>query len=559
MLPLVRQARYLGRYRHITRVLGHHGFGYILEQMGLLNLLSLPRRLFLQIPPAPPIGVAERLGQAMVDLGPTFVKLGQLLSTRPDLIPADFMVELNKLQDTVPPFPSEVAVATIELELGRPLHELFHSFCMTPLAAASLGQVHAAVLHSGEEVVVKVQRPDISALIHTDLSIIMDLAALAQERGIFGEQYDLVGLAWEFSSTMRDELDYIQEARNADRFRRNFAGSSLVHIPTIYWEYTSARILTVERLYGIKINDVAALDAAGIDRKRLARHSLQFIIEEVFQYGFFHGDPHPGNFFALPGEVIGAIDFGQVCILDRDTTRNLLLLLIALINSDHDGVLRALIRLGVIRRQNVTPALRLDIYRFMARYVGRPLHEISFREAGDELFALANRHNSQIPSTLALLIKTLIMAEGTGLQIDPDLDVFDVARPYTQQAVAEQFSPTVLAREFANDARDLAEASFALPRQLGEVLQQLDEGKLVVQTHEEELRRLSGALIGASNRLAVALVLSALILGAGLLAIAVSIGEWQGTWLVVAGVVGSLIILITGLVLFFALVRGRNV
>jgi ubiquinone biosynthesis protein len=559
MLPLARQARYLGRYRRIAQVLGHHGFGYVLEQLGLINLLSLPRRIFLRVPPPPPVGVAERLRYVLIDLGPTFIKLGQLLSTRPDLLPADLIREMNKLQDTVPPFPSEVAVATIEQELGLPVEKIFRQFAMTPLAAASLGQVHAAVLHSGKNVVVKVQRPDIVTVINTDLEIINELAALAQQRAIFPPKYDLVGLAREFSVTMLEELNYTQEASNAERFRRNFAGNPRVYIPIVYHDYSSSRVLTTERLYGIKINDVAALDAAKVNRKRLARHSLQLIIEEVFQHGFFHGDPHPGNFFALRGEVVGAIDFGQVGILDRDTTRNLLLLLIGLTNYDSEGVIRALLRLGVISRQNLTSALRHDINRFISRYVDRPLQEISFREMGNELFSLAERHDSYISGPLALLLKTLIMAEGIGLQIDPDLDVFEVARPYTQRALAEQFSPRVLAEQVSGEISDFARTSLDLPEQLGNVLQRLDEGKLVLHTRDEEMKRLSGAIIGAANRLAVALVLAALLLLMGMGAIAVAIGNWEGTWLTVLAVVAGASVLIIGLVLFFALVRGRNV
>ncbi|HMQ31982.1 MAG TPA: AarF/UbiB family protein, partial [Chloroflexaceae bacterium] len=331
MWPLVRQARYLGRYREIARVLVGHGFGALVEQLGLAPLLSLPRRVVLRVPPPAPLGTAGRLREALVALGPTFVKLGQALSTRPDLLPPEFVHELGKLQDTVPPFPAEVAVATIEESLGHPIGELFAQFDREPLAAASLGQVHSAVLHSGERVVVKVQRPDIAGRINTDLAILADLAALAQERLPFGRQYNLVELVWEFSATLRAELDYHREGRNAERFRHLFGQSEGVHIPRIYWAYSHARVLTSERLYGLKLTDRAALAAAGIDPAGLARNCLQLILSEIFTYGFFHSDPHPGNFFALPGEVLGVVDFGKVGSLDRATTRALLLLLAALI------------------------------------------------------------------------------------------------------------------------------------------------------------------------------------------------------------------------------------
>jgi ubiquinone biosynthesis protein len=559
VLPFVRQARHLGRYRHIVQVLVHHGFGYVVGQLGLNTLLSLPRRVVLRLPPPPPISAAERLRQVLVELGPTFIKLGQLLSTRPDILPPDLLHELNKLQDTVPPFPSEIAIATIESELGQPLSRLFLVFDPTPLAAASLGQVHAAVLHSGEEVVVKVQRPDISGLINTDLAILADLAALAQERTTLGEQYDLVELAWEFSNTLRDELDYTREALYAERFQRSFANTATVYIPTVYWRYTSHRVLTIERLYGIKINDIAALDAAGIDRKKLARHSLELVLAEIFEYGFFHADPHPGNFFAMPGAVIGAVDFGQVGKLDPYTSRQLLLLLHALVNYDDDGLLRAMERMHMVSRHQMTPALRRDARRFIDRFVDRPLRELSMREVGDSLFSISQRHNMRMPSSVATLLKTLMMIEGIGQQIDPELDVFGIARPYAQRAAAAQVAPHALADQVAGKTRDMAETLGALPKQLGNMLHRLNEGELVVRTREEELHRLAGALIGAANRLTLAIVLSALIVGLGLVAVAVGVGQWQGMLPLTIGIVGGIAVVVTGLVLLLALLRGRDV
>lgn len=558
MWPLVRQARYLGRYQQIAHVFGRHGFGFLLEQMGLTTLLSLPRRMILRVPPPRPISIPERLCQAMIELGPTFIKLGQLLSTRPDLLPPEFVAEFDRLQDTVPSFPSEIAIATIETELGRPLHMLFQEFCTTPLAAASLGQVHAARLPTGEQVVVKVQRPDIQHIIATDLAILADLAALAQERTELGEQYDLVELAWEFSAMLRSELDYRQEAYNADRFRQNFAHTKQVHIPIMYWEYTSTRVLTSERLFGVKINDIRGLTAAGIDRKRLAQNSTRLILDEVFSYGFFQADPHPGNFFVLPGEVVGAIDFGQMITLDRDLARQLLILILSLANRNNDDALRAMERLGMLTRRDITPALRRDLQRFTDHLVDRPLSDISARETGEELLAIVRRHRLRMPSQVAMLLKAVIMMEGIGLQLDPDLDVFAITRPYAQRILVEQISPTLLYEWMTREARNLGETALALPQQLGDVLQRLNDGELRIQTREQELQRLAGALIGAANRLALAMVLSALILGLGLVAVAVGIGGWSGTLPLVLGIAGTLGAVFLGLWLTLALLRGRE-
>jgi ubiquinone biosynthesis protein len=559
MWPLVRQARYLGRYRQIAQVLGHYGFGYLIEQLGLTQLLSLPRRIVRQ-PLPDPLSGPERLRLAMVALGPTFVKLGQILSTRPDLLPPDFIVELNKLQDTVPPFPAEVAVRLIEEELGRPLSTIFREFDRKPLAAASLGQVHTAVLHDGSQVVVKVQRPDIEQIVARDLAILSDLAALAQERTALGEQYDLVELAWEFSASLRAELDYRREGRNADRFRKNFAATDtdIVHIPTIYWDYTSGRVLTIERLFGVKINDIAGLEAAGLDRKRVARNSSVLILQEILADGCFHADPHPGNFFVLPGEVIGAIDFGQVVTLDRELTSDLLLLLVAFMRNDAHGAISAMLRLGMLAPRDMTPALRRDVMRFMDRLVDRPLHELSARETGEELLGLLRRHHLRTPAPLALLLKAVIMMEGIGLQLDPNLDIFAIARPYALRVLAETASPEAVARRAVRQAQELSEIAGTLPRQVSDVLRQLRDGELKLQTSEIESRRVALAISQAGTRIALAIVLFGSVLGLGMLGIAVAIGGLSGLLPVTLAVVAIAAIIVTGLALMTSIARGTE-
>lgn len=558
MWPLVRQARYLGRYREITQVLVGHGFGYLVEQLGLISLLSLPGRLVLRVPPPTPLGSAARLREALVALGPTFVKLGQALSTRPDLLPPDFVAELGKLQDTVPPFPSAQAVGMIEESLGRPIGELFLSFDQAPLAAASLGQVHPAVLHDGTHVVVKVQRPDIAHRIATDLAILVDLAALAQERLPFVEQYNLVDLAHEFAASLRAELDYQREGRNAERFRHLFGQNAFVHIPRIHWEYTDSRVLTMERLYGLKITDGPALAAAGIDQRRLARNCVDLILQEIFSHGFFHSDPHPGNFFALSGEVLGVVDYGQVGSLDRPTTQALLLLLAALVNHDNAAALRAMVRMGILDRRDITPALRRDLDRFTAGFVDRPLADISAKETINELLSMLRRHQIRLPGPLAMLLKTIVMMEGVGIQLDPELDVFGIARPYVQRALAEQFSPVDLGRQTLGGARELGEVALELPHQIGDLLQRLNDGELRVQTRELELRRLAGALVGAANRLATAVVLAALILGVAAVAVAMGLGGWAGTLPTVLLAVGIAGAVLCALALGLAVLRGRS-
>lgn len=557
MWPIVRQARYLGRYRQIAQVFWQYGFGYLLDQLGLTTLLSMPRRIMRR--PAPdPISGPERLRLALTDLGPTFVKLGQMLSTRPDLLPPAWIAELNKLQDTVPPFPADVAIATIEAELEKPINELFRHFEREPLAAASLGQVHGAELPDGTPVVIKVQRPDIQQLVTIDLAILSELAALAQQNTAFGEQYDLVELVWEFGVTLRAELDYRREGRNAERFRANFAGNPHVCIPRVFWSHTSTRVLTTERIAGIKITDIAGMDAAGIDRKRLARHSLELILQEIFVDGFFQGDPHPGNLFALPGEVIGAVDFGQAITLDREMTGDLLLLLVALLERDADGALRALQRLGVLTQRELSPALRRDMRRFVDHVVDRSLAELSAREMGEELLTLLQRHRLRLPAPLALLLKAIIMMEGIGVQIDPQLDVFGIARPYAMRALAQLNSPDAQLRRALRELDEMRGIVSALPGQMSTLVQRLNEGEIRIQTREMEMRRLAAALSQAGARIALGLIVLAATLGLAGLAIAAAIGGWEG-WPVIILAAGALIALISaGAALFISIARGSG-
>jgi ubiquinone biosynthesis protein len=405
-------------------------------------------------------------------------------------------------------------------------------------------------------VVVKVQRPDIQQLVAVDLAILTELATLAQERSELGRRYYLADLAWEFGTMMRAELDFRQEGRNADRFRRNFAGNPHVKIPIIDWERTTARILTSERIVGVKINDIAAMDAIGLDRKRLARHSIELILQEVFKDGYIQGDPHPGNMFALPGEIIGAVDFGQAVALDPEMTRNLLLLLAALARHDAEGALRALQGLGMLRIRTITAALRRDMVRFIEGFVDRPLSDISAREAVEGLLGLVQRHQLHMPAPLALLLKAIIMMEGIGVQIDPDLDVFAVARPYAIQTLAEVAGPEAMGRRALEKGRVLLELLDVLPARANETLAQLEEGQLTIQTRELELQRVATSLSVVGARLALALVLCAAVLGLGLLALAVALGHWEGPVVIAGVVLGVLGLLTSGAALLTSLIRG---
>ncbi|BAJ64741.1 hypothetical protein ANT_27150 [Anaerolinea thermophila UNI-1] len=431
------------RYREIVRVLLNHGLEFLFAR---LDPQWAPIRRFLRLPagsvaaPSMPDEVALHLRLALEELGVTFIKLGQILSTRPDLLPPEFIRELSRLQDSVPPLPWEVIRPVIEQELGRPLEDVFAWIDPQPLASASLAQVHFARLYDGKEVVLKVQRPGVPRQVKVDLDILTAWARRVAGTRL-GQYYDFVGVVDEFAFTLRNELDYRREARNAERFRRNFAGEPYLHIPEVYWQYTTQRLLVMEYLNGIKIDQFDRLRAEGYDLKRIALNSARIVIKEVLEDGFFHADPHPGNFVILPGEVIGAMDFGMVGFLRECDRADLVRLYIVSVRLDAEGIVDQLIRMGAADVHVNRKQLALDINRLLMKYANLPLKEIRAREVIEEVTPIMFRHHLRLPSNLWLLGKTLAMMEGIGLQLDPDFDVFAVSEPYVQKLTLEMFLP----------------------------------------------------------------------------------------------------------------------
>jgi len=554
-----RSVRHLQRYREIAQVFIRHGFGELVEALGLLPYLSLPRRLlFRGRPSTSPRGVPQRLRLALEELGPTFVKLGQVLSTRPDLLPPAYITELAKLQDTVPPAEWDLIQTQIETELEAPLGELFPTFDSVPIAAASLSQVHTATLKDGTEAVVKVQRPNIQATIDTDLEILSDLSRLLQTRTPLGEIYNLPEIAEEFAATLRAELDFCREGNNADRFRDNFADEPYLHIPQIYWDFTTRRVLVLEHIRGIKIDDVEALDAAGYDRHRIALNAARIIIKEILEDGFFQADPHPGNFAVMPGEVIGAMDFGMVGYLSRGTRIDLIRLYIAAVQLDEDGVVDQLIRMGAVRGTVDRAGLRRDVTRLLHKYYGMPLGSIRAHEVIDEAMPIAFRHHLHLPSGLWLLGKAVAMMEGIGLKLVPDFDVFAVTRPYVQRLTWQMVSPRTWGPSVLKGAGDWTELLSLIPRVGSQLLARAERGELEFTLSHKELDQAMVRMDRLANRLSLSLLVAALIVGLALLVPAFNLDErWGlGAILVIAGFV---FVSLLGLWLIFSILRsGRS-
>jgi ubiquinone biosynthesis protein len=411
------------RAAHIARVLTRHGLGYLVDVTGLEHLV---RRHTHRGDSRGP----EHLRQALEELGPTFVKLGQLLSTRADLIPPAYEAELTRLQDSAAPVAFSTVARSVEAALGRPIGEAFSRFDREPLAAASIGQVHAAALPDGSEVAVKVRRPRIAHQIDEDLELLRRLAAVAERRWPLADRYDPVGLADEFATTLRGELDYEREGASADRIRAELAVGAGVHVPRVHWDRTTTEVLTLERVSGRKITDVEGLDADGLDRTGVARTFCDMYIQMVFVHGFFHADPHPGNVFVQGDGTLALVDYGMVGQVDDATRRSLGAVLVALAIADADGLAAAMSDLGIAPSRDDATALRNHLAEFMATYRHATLEELQLRVILGDMLAVVRRHHLRLPHQLALLLKTVTTCEGVALQLDPRFELLPLLIPY---------------------------------------------------------------------------------------------------------------------------------
>jgi ubiquinone biosynthesis protein len=553
MPTLLQTFRHLRRYEQIARILTRYGFGYILTQLGIgrtitpgLEKLRFSSSEILRATPA------ERARMVIEELGPTFIKLGQIFSTRGDILPAEFIRELEKLQDTVPPTDFALIQSQVENELKRPLAEIFPSFDPVPIASASLGQVHLATLPGGEEVAVKVFRPGVDKVIQTDLDILLELAALAERRTDWGRYYGAMSLAQEFADTLRSEQNYEQEGHNIDRYRQMFAGEGYVRVPKVYWETTTRRVLTMERMAGIKITDVKALDAAGLDRREIARRNFAILLKAVLHEGFFHADPHAGNFMVMPNEVIAMMDFGIMGQLDAVQRLGLVKLFVGLFRGETDRVVEALSDLGIATRAADRRNLTRDLDLLRLRYYGLELEKIRARSFIESLMSVAFTNRLIMPSDLVLVFKTIAMLEGISLQLDRDINVFDEVEPYVRDALLELQSPVARLREAADQVRESAEALLLLPKQLQRMLEQVESGEANLSMKMKGLDEPTRRITSAANRLVLAILAVAFVLGPALLIPQLNniFPEWQAgaVFLIFAGFGTSLLLTLALLV-----------
>ena len=550
-MPAARQ-----RLSEITQVAARHGFGYLFRERRFgLHPWRLTQE---ELDAGPGSERARRLREMLEELGPTFVKFGQLLSTRPDVVPDDIVFELRSLQDDVRPFPFAEVEQTIEAEFGLTVEQLFLEFDETAIAAASIGQVHRAVLPDGREVAVKVQRPAAPAQVEADLVLLYQAARFAGQRVKALRFIDTVGLVDEFARSIRQELDYRTEARNAGRFRANFAHLPDVSIPQIYPSYCGAKVLTLEFLHGAKVADVQVHERDLLERRRLAYLIAETWMTMIFRHGFFHADPHPANVLVIGPGRLGLVDFGQAGALNRDDMSKLTGLFIDAANENVEALPGRLADLGVTfpreKEQQFVEELR-DVF---ARYYGTRLSDVDAMQVIREAFALVYRMNLQLPTRFVMLDKAIATLGSVGVELYPDFNVFEVAKPYARDLLFDRFKPRRVAGRASNEVRDYARLGRELPFQVHDVLEEVRDGKLEIGIKYRELDELLHRSDILVNRTVVALLCAAGVIGSAILAGADVGGPEVGGFPVLA-LVGFVLAFLGGAWVVWGVVRSGRV
>jgi len=546
--------RHLERYRQILRVLVKYGLSEMVSRAHLIRYLGKKGVYAGEKKRIEELGRVERVRIALEELGPTFIKLGQILSLRPDLVSLELAMELRKLQDNVPAFSFAEAKREVEEELKAPLGRNFSFFDTKPLAAGSIAQTHLAKLLNGEEVIVKVRRPRIKQIIETDLEIMFHLANLMEKYRSESKLYNPVKIVKEFSKIIRKELDFTYEANNIKKFAYNFINDATVYTPRVVDDLCEERVLTMERIKGIKISNYKELETAGLDRKIIARNGANSILKQVFDYGFFHGDPHPGNIYVLRNNVICFLDFGMMGRLDKQTRENLADLFIAIIRKDANAVIKAFTSMSDENGYLSNKELKEDIEEFIDRYYGLSLRQIKFSKVFTELVNITIEHKLKIPASLCLLEKALVTVDGLGRDLDPDFNMVSLARPFAEKLIMRRMSPFLLAGDILKSSRELYQLLKEIPAETREVLQKIKNGKLKIEFEHKGLNPMLSSSYKISNKISLSIIVSALIIGSSLIVLSKTKPFLWGFPAI--GVIGFLVAGVFGLYIIISILRS---
>ena len=553
MFPWNKRLRGLRRYQDIVQAMVKYGYVDVAEALHLRRPLRFGQR-FLGASELLSAGKPQRLRMLLEELGPTFVKFGQLLSTRVDALPPDYLSELTTLQDRVAAEPFPIVQAIVEAELQAPLSRLFATVESTPLAAASIAQVHRATLHTGAHVVIKVQRPRIPQTIAADLDVLRDLAHLAERYIAEWRLFQPIGLVEEFAHTITKELDFRQERRNLERCALLFADDPTVLIPKAYAELSTSRVLTMAYVKGTKISDRDALLRAGHNPHTVATHGANALLKQIFVHGFFQGDPHPGNLIVMPNNVIAILDYGMFGSIDTDTREQLATLLLGVVQRNASKMIRALTDLEIVPSEHHRRQLQRDVSALVDAYLTAPLEQLDLMVMLDEMFKIVHAHGLQIPPDFLLLLRALTTAESLGRKLDPAFSIAEHIQPFAEQLVLERYDPRYILRRLGATGEDTGALLSYMPGAMLHILERVQRGELRMVVEMQQLDRLTRDFDTASNRLTLALILAASIIGSSLV---IQTETPPLLWGYPAlGLIGFLISVVLGLSLVIAILRS---
>ncbi|MEK6262472.1 MAG: AarF/ABC1/UbiB kinase family protein [Planctomycetota bacterium] len=514
-----RLLRNLGRTSEIVTVLLNHGFGDLVDRIGLRNFWYRWRRLFSRKPSEPVrhLKLVERVRLTLESLGPTYIKFGQVMSTRPDLVPHGMLNELKRLQENVPPFSSEEAVERVEHELGRPLAELFASFDRVPLAAGSLGQVHRAVNFDGTLLAVKIRRPGAVRNVERDLSLMHEIAVLIERHIAEARIFDPVGLVNHFARTIRRELNFAREGRTMDEFRRLFRQDATLYVPIVFWELTTEAVLTMEFIDGLRIDEAAQQESTGFVPADIAANGARIFMKQAFEFGVFHGDPHPGNIRIRRDGTICLLDYGMVGMLDERMREQLIDLLLAVSQQNVDAAVKLVLQLGESHREIDRPLLQVDMRDFVVNYYGIELERLNVGRMLSDFVGILSNHGIRCPGSLMLLIRALVTLEGIGRSLDPAFNLASHLQPFVERLVRARYHPSRMAERMWHESKQMLEYAHDIPRHINRTLRKLSEDDLRIQLEHRNLDHFILELERSSNRLAVGVVVAALIVASALI------------------------------------------
>ena len=531
-----RLLRNLGRTSEIVTVLLNHGFSDLVDRIGLRTVWYRSRGLFLRkkLEPARHVKMVERVRLTLESLGPTYIKFGQVMSTRPDLVPQEMLVELKKLQENVPPFSSAEAVQRLEEELGRLVSELFASFEKVPLAAGSLGQVHRAVHFDGTPLAVKIRRPGAVRNIERDLALMHEIAVLIDRHIAEARIFDPVGLVNHFARTIRREVNFAREGRTMDEFRRLFRQDATLYVPTVYWDLTTEAVLTMEYIEGYKIDElaerarIAVLPAPSaaegavpvstpVEPACVAANGARIFMKQAFEFGVFHGDPHPGNIRIRPDGTICMLDYGMIGMLDGATREQLIDLLVAISQQNVDSAVKLVLEIGESYREIDRPLLQIDMRDFIANYYGIPLERMNVGRLLSDFVAILSNHGIRCPGSLMLLIRALVTLEGIGRQLDPEFNLATHLQPFVERMVKQRYQPSRIAERLYDESRKMLELAHEMPGYLNDTMKKISQNELRIHLDHRNLDHFILEMERSSNRLVVGMVVSALIMASALI------------------------------------------